>query len=148
MVTENPYQPPKTSIGNVGGKPKNSIWWKAFFWLTLVLMLLSAISLPFIDGLNLFDYADFMLSVVSVVGLYGFCFYRRLGNVVFWRYFFYVVLVESIIFSIVLPIMEIPRYGEVADVTGWYIFEIVYTSLLLWAIYRYAYKVPFLWERA
>ncbi len=147
MSEENPYEPPDTQLEKKTA-PRNAGWWKAFFWLTVVLMVLSAAALPAMPDLGAFDYFDFLLSVVTSVGLFGFAFHKPVGGVVFWRYFFYVALVESIFFSLVLPIASVPVYGQVISIDAFYVIGLAFTIALLWAIYQYAYKCSFLWPRA
>lgn len=144
MPEEDPYQPPEAPLVTQPVE-QTSIWWKVLFWLTLLLMVLSTIGLPLIENLSWFDYLDYLLSIVATVGLFGFAFSRRIGTVVFWRYFFYVVLLESFIFSVLFPLFGIPSYGDVTPLGGWYAFGLAYTVALLWAIYHYAYRRPLLW---
>ena len=143
----NPYKPPASSLGTSGGRPRISVWWKVFFWLSLIISVPSALAIASLKGLTLLDYADFALSLVAIVGLYGFSYGKRIGNVVFWRYFFYVVLVETTIISLVFPLLGLPRYGS-ADITSLYIIEIAIALLILSALYRYAYRSAFVWGSA
>lgn len=145
MMNMNPYKPPSSSLETPDGKPKNSVWWRSFFWITLIFMLFGVLGLASTKGLTVLDYADFALSLIAVVGLYGFAYYKRVGNVVFWRYFFYVTLIETMVFSLVFPILGVPRYGE-TTINYWYIFEIAYGLLILWALHRYAYRSAFVWK--
>lgn len=144
-MNTNPYKPPASSLETPGGGSKISVWWKVFFWLSLIISVPSALGVASIKGLTLLDYADFALSLVAIVGLYGFSYGKRIGNVVFWRYFFYAVLVETMIISVVFPILGLPRYGSAA-VTPLYIIEIAIALLILSALYRYAYRSAFVWE--
>lgn len=145
MMNMNPYKPPSSPLGVPDGKPKNSVGWKVVFWTSLIFMLLGIPGWSSIKGLTVLDYADFALSWVAVAGLYGFAYYKRVGNVVFWRYFFYVTLIETMVFSLVFPILGVPRYGATA-INYWYIFEIAYGLLILWALHRYAYRSAFVWK--
>ena len=65
----------------------------------------------------------------------------------FWRYFFYFMLLESILFIIVMPLAGANRYGQLTELDGFYIFEIAYVYLILMALYLYAYRRPFVWSR-
>lgn len=141
----NPYEPPLSHLESSGGKPKNSIWWKLFFWISLLLTLMGVPGLAVTKGLTLLDYADFILSVMAVVGLYGFAYYKRIGNVVFWRYFFYATLIETLVFSLMFPLLGVPRYGA-KTLNYWYFFEIAYSLLILSALHRYAYRSALVWK--
>ena len=119
MMTDHPYKSPLADLRSDGPKPKNSIWWKVFFWISAVGMLLVLISIPLFKSLSTFDYADILLSVIGVVGLFGFAYQKPIGSIVYWRYFFYVVLFESLFYSLVLPLVGYERYGEPTAVDGW-----------------------------
>ena len=146
-MTNNPYKSPNSELGTPDGKPQNSKWWKAFFWITFLFTLLGFIVIPFLDNLALYDYVDFALTVVVLVGLYGFSHYKQVGKVIYWRYIFYIALIQSIIFVLVFPLLGIPRYGS-DTIDLMYFFEIAYTLIILLALNRYAYKVPFVWHKS
>lgn len=147
-MEDNPYRPPTADLGSGDRKPTNNIWWKIFFWISAVLMLLGVVTLPFIEGVTILDYADVILSVIAVVGLFGFAFYRPIGKVVFWRYFFYIVLLESIAYTLLLPAIGYERFGEENAYDIWYAVEVVYALLFLCALNLYAYKRPIVWKNA
>ena len=112
-----------------------------------MLTVLSLAAFPGLENLTLFDYVDFLLSLIALVGIFGFSYRKRIGTVVFWRYFFYAVLLETIVFIAVLPILGIPRYGTSDVGYSMMIFEIVYAVVFLWALYSYAYKDKLIWNR-
>ena len=111
-------------------------------------MLLIVTGIPFLESVSGFDYVDIFFSVVGTVGLFGFAFYKRIGKMVYWRYFFYLVLSESIFYSLALPLVGYERYGELASMNGMYAFEILYAAIYLSALYFYAYKRSFIWNDA
>ena len=144
----NPYKPPQAPLEPESGPGSaNTIWWKSYFWLTVVFAVLGLVGMSSLESSTVFDYIDFVISLTAVVGTYGFAYYKRVGNMVFWRYFFYVALLESVFFSAVLPAMGVKRYGEAPTFGALYLFEIAYAILLLTAIYQYAYRRPFIWTR-
>jgi len=147
-MNDNPYQSPSADLRPDEPRPKNSTWWKVFFWISAVGMLVVIIGIPFLESVSGFDYVDIFLSVVGTVGLFGFAFYKRIGKIVYWRYFFYLVLFESIFYSLALPLVGYERYGELASINGWYAFEILYAAIYLSALYFYAYKRSFIWNDA
>ena len=146
-MDQNPYQPPDSELEPGGPPPRNSTGWRVFFWISAGLVGLGVLAVPFIDNLTLLDLVDFGTSIVAVVGLFGFAYYRRIGGVVFWRYFFYFALLESFVFVILLPLIGAERYGEPTGMDGFYLFEIVYAYLILSALYFYAYRREFVWSR-
>lgn len=137
MSNEDPYKPPES----------NSTSWKTFFWVTAALMALSIPGVATIQNLSIFDYLDFLISIAITVGLYGFAFYKPIGTVIFWRYFFYASAIESIIVSVLFPLAGIPVYGEATIFDAWYLIGSVYVIAMLYAIYQYAYRRPFIWHR-
>ena len=141
----NPYKTPTSPLGNSPENPENSPWWRVFFWVTVLLTVLTILGLMSAENLGLFDYVDFIISLIAVLGLYGYAHYKPLGGVVFWRYFFYTALVETLVFSGLFPLLGIPRYGDV-DVGYWHLFDIGYALIILRALYRYAYRSAFVWK--
>ncbi len=146
-MDHNPYEPPEAEVEPGGAAPRNSVWWRVFFRLSAVMITLGILGVPFLTGLSTLDMIDFATSIVALVGLYGFAFYKPLGGVVFWRYFFYFMMLESILFIIVLPLSGATRYGQPTAFDSLYVFELVYGYLILTALYLYAYRRPFVWSR-
>lgn len=146
-MNHNPYEPPEADIEPGGPAPRNTVWWRVFFALSAIMVGLGVLAVPFIPGLNMIDIIDFAASIVAMIGLYGFAYYKRIGGVVFWRYFFYLMAFESILFIIVMPLAGANRYGQPSEFDGFYIFEIAYGYLILMALYLYAYRRPFVWSR-
>ena len=146
-MDHNPYKPPEAEIEPGGPAPRNTLWWRVFFSLSAIMVGLGILVVPFITGLGPLDIIDFAASIVAMIGVYGFAYYKRIGGVVFWRYFFYFMLLESILFIIVMPLAGANRYGQLTELDGFYIFEIAYAYLVLMALYLYAYRRPFVWSR-
>ena len=147
-MDQNPYQPPDSELEPGGPPPRNSTGWRVFFWVSAFLIGLGVLAVPLIDNLTLLDLVDFATSIVALVGLFGFAYYKPVGGVVFWRYFFYFAALESFVFIILLPLLSTERYGDSTSLDGAYLFEIVYAYLMLTALYFYAYRRPFVWSRS
>lgn len=146
MFEEDPSKKePENSIEDAA--IQNSAAWKTFFWMTASLMSLSFFALPLMTNLSLFDYADFILSLISAVGLYGFVYGKPLVSMVFWRYLFYLLLIESILISVIFPLAGIPVYGEKTAFDTLYLVGCLYMIAILYAIYHYAYRCPFIWKQ-
>ena len=142
----NPYKPPDSPLSDSAGKPGRSAWWKGFFWLSAAFTLLSLPALATSKVLTPLDYADCVFTLIALVGLYGYSYSKRIGDVVFWRYFFYAALLETAVFTLVFPLVGVPRYGSTI-INSWYIVEIAYALLVLLALYRYAYRAAFTGSR-
>ena len=98
-----------------------------------------------LEILSFFDALDLMISIVGTVGLYGFAYYKPVGSVVFWRYFFYIVLFESLVYSLLLPMLGVEQYGQVVSLDENYLISLIYLGFYLVALNAYAYKRPFIW---
>ena len=125
---------------------RNSISWKVFFWINASLMLIATMSVPLVHNMNLLDYFDLSISLGCTLGLYGFAFYRPLYNILFWRYFFYLALFDFSLYSLILPTLDIPRYGQDFTLDVSYALELMYSITLLYALNHYAYKRAFIWN--
>lgn len=154
MPEKDPYEAPKSRLDNSNqgdDESTNTLAWKVFFWITATLALLTVLGISLIENLTLFDYIDIVLSIITTVGLYGFAYYKPISilgkGVIFWRYFFYVVFVESLILFTILPILGIPIYGEQWNFDQWFLVNILYMTAMLYAVYQYAYRRPFIWPK-
>lgn len=146
-MSRNPYDPPESKVSDKRPSPKYILLWKGYFVFSVYAAIVSSVYVPTIRNLSYFDVLDFAVSLVAVVGLYGFTYSVRFTNVVFWRYFFYVALVEVIIFCLFLPLFGAPRYGREFHFDAFYLFELGYVIPMLYALNAYAYKRPALWKK-
>lgn len=133
-------QPPSPSPS------QSSYAWKVFFWINATLMALALLNLPFIKNMSPLDYIDFALSLAATVGLYGFAFAQAVGTVVFWRYLFYAVFIDVIVYALLLPLFGVPRYGQEFQLDGFYALELVLAATILYALNQYAYKRKDIWQ--
>ena len=123
----------------------DTLTWQAFFYVTTFLMILSFANATLIPNLSLFDYLDLAISATANVGLYGLAFQKRIGRIVFWRYFFYVVATETLIITFVFPLLSIPFYGQASEFSAWYVIGSVFFTAVIYGNYIYAYKQPRIW---
>jgi hypothetical protein len=121
------------------------IFLKFFFWLTFLLLSLSLISLATLQTGTFFDRVDLFFAFLALFGLFGLAYSKPFINVIFWRYFFYIAMIETFFYSIVLPLVGYQRYGKPFVFNGLYVFEIIYAVLLLYVIHAYAYRKPHIW---
>lgn len=103
--------------------------------------------LPKLTALTPFDLIDLVLTCMTLGGIFGFAYYRPLIGVVFWRYFFYAVLIDVFILSVIFPVFGIPRYGRVAEFGFEYLLELAFSGVILYALHSYAYRCPFVWQQ-
>ncbi len=128
-------------------KSVSTVFFKLFFWITVVLLSLSTVSLLSLQTATFIDRIDLFLSILATFGLFGVAYSKALITVVFWRYFFYFGIIETFVYSIMLPIVGFNRYGRPFVFNGLYVFEIVYAFLLLYALHHYAYRRPLIWTK-
>ncbi len=147
-VSENPYRPPGAELIQGGGAAPagTHLGWKIFFWIAVVLTVLSGFSVPFITAMSSLDWIDLGASFVSVVGLGGLAFQKGIGRRRFWLAFFGLSVIWNIAYGIVLPLVGIPIYGQVLSVDVAYAISLVFTVLMLWALYTYAWRADHLWS--
>lgn len=146
-MSQNPFEPPE----KVSGRRSTSrymLLWKAYFAFSVYAAIVSSMFVPTIANLSYMDVLDFAVSLIAVVGLYGFIYSARIGRVVFWRYFFYVALLESIIFCLFVPLFGGSRYGREFHFDLYYLVELLYIGIMLYALNMYAYKRPAVWKKA
>ena len=128
-------------------KPASSALLKSFFWLTSALLVLSLISVILQQKATFIDRIDLFLSIFATLGLFGIAYSKAILTVVIWRYFFYFGIIETLYYSILLPLIGYERYGKPFVFNGLYVFEIIYAVLLLYVLHAYAYKNSSIWMR-
>jgi hypothetical protein len=146
LMSRNPYEPPESKVGERQRTSRYVYLWKAYFVFSLYAAIVSSVYVPTISSLSYFDVLDFAISLVAVVGIYGFVYSVKVGNVVLWRYFFYLALIESVIFCLFLPLFGAERYGREFLFDVFYLVELSYIGVMLYALNMYAYKSPRIWR--
>ena len=116
-----------------------------FFWITAVFMSLSLTSLVELQTATFIDRIDLFLAILATLGLFGIAYSKKIFTSVFWRYFFYFGMIETFLYSIILPWLGYERYGKPFVFSGLYVFEIIYAVILLYVIYLYAYRSSSIW---
>jgi len=148
---DNPYQPPKADLGNEIPKIKSKKGWKIFFWimaLMQLLVMLSRLVYP-AEGATAIDYfIDFVISPITILGIFGFAYSQSLIASAFWKVWMVVSLVADA-YSI---------FGafdtEIVSTSGleFYLYIGVTLALLVplmalqyFCLYSYAFKSPEIW---
>ena len=146
-MNEDPYQTPTSELGKRGRQHKRSLWWKIVFWFYIALFVLTLLALPLVGGLSVIDYFELAISIVGTVALFGFAYDKAVLTVAFWRYYFYVMLVETVVYTVVWPAAGFQRYGMDTGFDGSYVFELCFVSALIYVMYVYSHRCDFLWEK-
>ncbi|MGQ9424773.1 hypothetical protein ACXYTJ_02350 [Gilvimarinus sp. F26214L] len=146
-MSRNPFEPPGSKVSEKRASQRYQFLWKGYFIFSLYVAIATSVYVPTMRQLSYMDVLDFGVTLVSVLGIYGFTYAVRLYNVVFWRYFFYLALFEAIAFCFFLPLLGVPRYGREFYFDAFYLLELGYVVLRLYALNLYAYKRPQLWKK-
>lgn len=147
-MKDNPYQTPESDLTTEEAQLPKTLWWKIFFFLNAILMLLVIVSIVFLDEMTfgLWESIDMATSLIVTVSLFGLAFNKTIGKQVFWQYFFYAYLVLSIAFFLLFPVLGIDLYGQTQEFDGAFAIGLVFGFLYVWASYVYAYKRNQLWN--
>lgn len=145
-MSQNPFEPPESKVNASRRSLKYPLVWKAYLIFSVYVAVATSLYVPALEQLSYFDVLDFGVSLVAVLGLYGFVYGVKIHKVVFWRYFFYVLLLESILFCLLLPLFGAERYGRSFQFNVFYLLELAYLAPMLYAVNMYAYKRPQLWR--
>lgn len=134
---------------------QRSMWWKVYF-LLVVLLSFVGFGLSFLgegqfifleDNIfsNIYIGVMILIYFISLVGLWGFIYQKRVFYKEFWVYIFFIIVIELIGSSIMTPIET--STGE----TG-YLFLILGLLIIggvllyFYALYQYAFKMTNLWR--
>ncbi|MDD2887625.1 MAG: hypothetical protein PHY66_08150 [Aliarcobacter sp.] len=121
---------------------KRSIWWKIYFYIFLGLTLFYTYILLFdnneiFDGLYksevFYEIFEFVLFLVSFIGLYGFVYRKKIFYKDFWIFIFILSIIDTVGYSLL-------EWQE-ADI--W--FFIICIPFYI-ALYKYAFKMNDLWS--
>lgn len=149
-MSEDPYRPPAANLGDgddVAPAGSHAVW-KAFFWIALLLTVVSAVSVALIPVMTLLDWIDFAVSVVALAGLGGLAFQKALGRRRFWIAFFAFCTLWSAVYAVALPLLGVPLYGQVITMDAGFAISFVFTVMMLVALYVYALRAEHLWGEA
>lgn len=97
MQAKNPYDPPGADLTSEPVAPKKppGVWWKSYFFILALMSIASYfIAFKFMRGDRYVkESIEFVLSFVSMVGIGGFIFNKKIFRPRPWRYFFYLYVV-------------------------------------------------------
>lgn len=116
--------------------------WKIYFCcLTALLVVLYVItfSTP-VKGIP--TYLDVPISVVALVGLYGYAFKKRIGNDNFWKMWFFVIVLWDAFYNLVLPEWAVFQPVDLVAILIGY--GIIVPGYL--ALYLYGFRSQPLWK--
>jgi len=150
----NPYKPPKSNI--VSEEELNryypSVFWKLYFWLSIVLfsllfIMLGLMSLGLIEesAYNLFDGFDMIVWVIALFAIYGLAWSKKTFTRQFWLIFSHGFALWVLIYTFLFPyVLNMPIYGEISQPED-LIYDLSFSFANIYALFRYAYCMDYLW---
>ena len=126
-------------------KIERSILWKMYFVLFVCLNVLGVGILFSEENFGIIEIIDLPMTIISIIGLYGYVFSKRIHKQSFWFSFFWVYLVFSFVYPFLSEIEFLADDPELSDAENKFlnIFVIVtmiplilpaYIGLLLYAL--------------
>ena len=117
--------------------------WKIYFCiLTGLLLVLYAITFSG-SVMGVVHYLDVPISLVALVGVYGYAFKRPIGHHNFWKIWFCLIVLWDAFYNLVLPE---PAVFQPADLVAILIgYGIIIPGYI--ALYLYGFRSQRLWER-
>lgn len=86
-MSGNPYGPPTAELTE-DIVLKRSVWWKIYFFILTVLSAIGMVSYIGAEGSGLAEYVSLLSLIVATIGLFGFCFLKKILFPKFWMIFF------------------------------------------------------------
>ena len=135
-----------TVASNIGtNQPRNrAMAWKVYFWfLTAVLVALYALTFSQ-SAPAIYNYLDIPISLIALIGLYGYAFKKPIGHYNFWKIWLVAVVLWDISFNLVLPGRTVADPLNMA-------FFLIWSAIILpeyVALYLYGFRSQPLWHGA
>ena len=101
-MASNPYQPPEADLSRADDGVRPAWGWRVF---AVFLGVMLVLSLPFValQGVQPVFIADVAMTCVSMVGLCGYAFHRRIGTQAFWRRWLPLAITWNVAYALVFP---------------------------------------------
>ena len=109
------------------------IGWKIYFCILTLLLLTTYFSLFKSKGLYSIYTLDFLISIMSLVGLFCFAFKKKWLQVSFWKVYFFVYIVWDFSFNLLIAPRIEANYSIVDSLIGLVIIIPLYIGLYLYA---------------
>ncbi len=126
------------------------MFWKCYFWVLTILLSLRHLAVYDLTGgfSRIWEVIDIPMDVVLVIGLFGFCWERRIFFKLFWKMYFVAFSVWFIAGN-----FFIPQPQEVAEIDPPVAFQnfdmglsITLSILMFVALFLYAFRSSEIWE--
>ncbi|MBA2238661.1 MAG: hypothetical protein H0W24_08205 [Lysobacter sp.] len=114
--------------------------WAVYFFI----IALNLVASVFFEPKEIGTWASIALSVIALVGLYGYMSERAFGARLFWAIYFYFICLVYLFYltkNVIMPIPEAPWL-----VLSGLIMGTVLSLPLLFALWSYAFRSPLIWK--
>jgi len=126
-------------------------WWRAYFFLMLVLTVIGIGFVPFVfesSESSWLDWVFYPLCLAQLAGLYGFVYSRPLAVPLVWRATLVATLIYEAWNMISTALEDVASPGLLAAMVGVSVSVLLLQAPMFVAIYRYGFKSGELWRGA
>ena len=125
------------------------IGWKIYFIIFSLLLLFAYYDL-ISRGITIYDFADIVISLTALTGLFGYTFSKKIHSQSLWRIWLFVIVIWDLFYNIYLTAILGVAQGVAQGEENINIAEMFIAFILIFpayiALYLYGYKSTALWE--
>lgn len=132
---------------------QRSIWWKLFFWLSFICLSMSHAVFLYDDNIflesnifsNIYIGLIILIIFISLIGLWGFVYQKRVFYQEFWVYIFFILIVDYIGSFIINTSIETStqEIDYLTTISG--LLTLIAVFIYFYTLYQYAFKMKYLW---
>ena len=120
------------------------IFWKAYFW---IIMVLSAVSYVSIGFGRVWEVIDLIIFAGSITGLYGFCWHKQVMTRDFWKVYFPAQLIWNIYYLYFMSLPESIAEGMDMSRAAFGTINFLPYIPLMYALFLYTYYRDDIWGK-
>jgi len=124
---------------------KPGIGWKVYFWFIVVITILALYLYTTEESFTIIGSFENVLTVINVIGFYGFIYHKHIFKWIFWQYWLLVAVIWDVLYGIVYircfngsQISNISLTGEA--------FVLLFTIPIYLALFKYGYANKSMWK--
>jgi hypothetical protein len=125
------------------------IGWKVYF-VVFSIVLLFAYYDSISSGITIYDFADIVISLIALIGFFGYSFNKPIHKQKLWRIWLFVILIWDLFYNLYLTAILGVAQGVAQGGESFTITEALISLILIFpeyvALYLYGYKSTALWE--
>jgi hypothetical protein len=119
--------------------------WKIYFFILSFLLLIAYFDI-FRTGATLFDFVDVIISLIALLGLFGYSFQRKIYEKKLWQIWLFVIIIWDVIYNLLLTHTLGVAQNSIKLSLGGYIFNMLTLLPEYFALYFYGYQSSDLWN--